>query len=155
MTRIRFGLLFAIVLVIPLGCHRSQTPAKVYGTVTYKGQHVTAGNVTFHSEDKGSYNGTLNEQGHYEIVDLPTGPMTVTVETEFLNPKKKAPAYGGKKGQESVDERRKAGFGPPNAGKDDSSRYVKIPPKYSDPHSSDLKVTIESGRHEHNFDLKD
>jgi hypothetical protein len=154
MTRIRFGLLLAAVLVM-VGCTRNKTPSKVYGTVTYKKQPVKAGSVTFHSKDQGSYTGTLNEQGGYEIPDMPAGEMTVTVETEYLNPNKKAPVYGGKRAGVSQDERSKAGYGPPGGRVDETTRYVKIPKKYADPDTSDLKVTIETGRQQKDFDLND
>jgi hypothetical protein len=133
MYLLRIGLFTSLTLVFVFGCGRqSQTPARVKGVVTLNGQPVKGGNVTFHSADLGSYRATLSETGTYELIDLPAGSMKVTIETEFLNPKKKAPDYGTamKKG---------GGGGPPGG---DMRRMMEAaggggPPRPPDPKAAE------------------
>jgi hypothetical protein len=141
-----------------VGCAKNpQAPAKVSGQVTYKGAPVPAGNIVFHSEDKGSYNCALGTDGTYEIVDIPTGELIVTVDNEFLNPKTRPPDYGGGKGAalyaERVAAERKAGM--MIKGPEASGQYVKIPSKYHSSKTSPLSVTVEKGRQIKNFELTD
>lgn len=157
MRTLRLGLFAALALVLAAGCRTSPNPAKVSGKVTYKGQPVKGGDIVFHS-DQGTYRGTLGQDGSYEIVDLPVGEMKVTVDTEFLNPDKKATTYGGGRGDKMTNERlaaeRAAGRGP--ASRDEQlARYTKIPPKYSNVASTDLKTTLEKGKQTRDFELKD
>jgi hypothetical protein len=153
MQKVRLGLFVALALLAAAGCRNSPTPAKVSGRVTYKGQPLKGGEVAFHS-DQGTYRGSLSEDGAYEMTDLPAGEFTVTVNTEFLNPAKKAPAYGGGRGDATTKERLKAGFGPPNP---DSQRaqYTKIPKKYASVEASGLKATLGKGKQTKDFELKD
>jgi hypothetical protein len=171
MLKFRLGLFVLLALVLAAGCHRTNAPSKVSGKVTYKGQPVKAGNIIFHSEDSGSYPASLNQDGTYEIVDVPMGAMTVTVETEFLNPDKRTPGYPGMGGlrsgvgqgaakgaamdKERVAAERKAGVGGPLSKEDMAARYVKVPLKYGLPRSSPLKVTLEAGKQVKDFDLTD
>ena len=100
MRSYQFAVAAAAALGVAAGCGpKSQTPAKVSGTVTYKGQPLKGGNITFHSEDKGNYNGSINEDGTYAIFDVPTGTMKVSIDTEFLNPDRKIPDYATTKGR--------------------------------------------------------
>jgi hypothetical protein len=153
MRTLRLGLL-ALALGLLLGCGRgSQVPAKVSGKVTYKGQPVPAGSITFHSEDKGSYSGTLGEGGAYEIPDLPAGTLKVTVETESVNPNKKNPTYEKGRGGAIDNEYQKAMQRP---GQNDAGKnYVKIPAKYAKPETTDLSVTLKAGKQTQDFELKD
>jgi hypothetical protein len=156
MTKFRLGLLVALFLSLVAGCAKNKrAPATVSGTVTYKGQAVTAGNVTFHSQDMGSYNTSLAPDGTYQIVDVPKGELVVTVETESANPDKKTPDYGRGKGSKMYAERmameKKMGspLGQP------AGKYLKIPAKYATPKDSPLKVTLEAGKQVKDFELTD
>jgi hypothetical protein len=158
MLKFRLGLLLALVLGLVAGCGtNSATPARVSGTVTYNGQPVKAGNISFHT-DKGSYSSSLSATGTYEIVDLPMGSAAVTIETESQNPDKKAQAYGGGMGPK-MDPGKMAGGAPAGAGgkskEEMAALYVKIPAKYADPKTTTLNVTLERGRQVKNFDLTD
>lgn len=154
MRTVRLGLFAALAFTLAAGCRSSPYQAKVSGHVTYKGQPVKGGNIVFHAADQTAYPGTLNEDGTYELTTLPPGEMTVTIITEHLNPNKKAPAYGGGRGDAITKERMKAGFGPPNP---DSQRaqYTKVPKKYADEKTTDLKATLEKGKQVKDFELKD
>ncbi len=153
MRIVRLGLFAALALTLAAGCRNSQTPAKVSGKVTYKNEPVKGGDIAFHSE-QGTYRSSINQDGTYEISDLPAGSMTVTIITEHLNPDKKTPTYGGGRGDAITKERMKAGFGPPNPDAQ-RSQYTKVPKKYSDEKTSDLKADLKKGKQEVNFELKD
>ena len=157
MYKVRLGLFAALALVLAAGCRTSLTPAKVTGKVTYKGEPVKGGEIAFHS-DQGTYRSSIGQDGSYDISDLPVGEMTVTVDTEFLNPDKKQQIPGGARGMASMNERlkaeRAAGRGPASR-EDQLARYTKIPVKYSNPASTDLKTKLEKGKQTRDFELKD
>jgi hypothetical protein len=146
-----------LILVIAVGCSTSKTPSRVSGKVTYKGEPVGAGTVTFHTKDGGIFYYPLQPDGSYSGADLTTGEMIVTVDTEAANPKRSGTVYGGK-GKEGgpsdymkkMKERGAVPEGPIIDGK-----YVKIPDKYMTKEKSPLKVNLTKGQNENNFDLKD
>jgi hypothetical protein len=153
----RLGLLAAFFLGLAAGCGEpSQTPSRVTGMVKYNGQPVPSGTITFHSEDKGPYSAVLAEDGTYEIADLPSGKMVVTVECETFNTNRNLPAYGGARGNAMTNERleaeRQAGR-TINPGTE--RKYVKIPAKYAKPATSGLTATLETGRQTKIFELTD
>jgi hypothetical protein len=158
MLRFRIGLCFALLAGLFAGCTANpNAPARISGIVTYKGNPLPAGSIAFVSDEQGhQYGGPLSPDGSYEVRDLPTGPMIVTVETEYLKPEKKAPDYGGGKGAKMYAERVAVeGKGGAAAAKAPPEQYVKIPAKYGNSKTSPLTITIESGRQVKNFDLVD
>jgi hypothetical protein len=96
-----------LCLVILLGCgKKSLTPASVSGTVSYKGKPVKAGQISFYPKEGGLYPTSLKDDGTYSIIGVPSGEMTVAIETESANPNK--PTYGrgqGGKGGGAVGPR--------------------------------------------------
>jgi hypothetical protein len=159
MRATRLGLLAALTLGLSAGCSaNSNAPAKVAGKVTYNGNPLPAGTITFYSEDKGDYSSALMEDGSYTISDLPAGNLMVTVETESYNPKKKGPAYGGSKGaaiDKEYAEAMSKGGGQEGGHGDATKNYVKIPAKYGGKDSSGLTVTLKAGKQMKDFELKD
>lgn len=175
---------FLVLVAAVVGCGGSQTPAKLKGIVTYKGQPLPGGNMTFSSDSGGGGGATINSDGSYSVTDLPVGTISVAIDTESFNPdRSKIPSYGDKKEKNSgsrpaagskVPEggesgmqamRRKAegvggggagggGFGPASA-EDLAKMYVKIPSKYSDKRTSGLRVEVTRGVNEKNFELTD
>jgi hypothetical protein len=150
-----------LFLVLVLGCSRSSTPAKVSGKVTYKGEVVSGGLITFHNENGGIYSYNLKfEDGTYSGADLPLGEMVVTIDTEALNPEgRQKREYKGGKDKMGADPNEykakmqkmgKVPEGPVAVGK-----YVKLPAKYNDPKKSPLKVTLVKGQNKNDFDLAD
>jgi hypothetical protein len=144
-----------LCLVLVFGCEKGNpnAAATVTGKVTYKGEPVTAGVVTFNPKKEGPVSSaTLNADGTYSITEAPAGDFTITVDTESLNPDRKAPAYGppgaGAGGGSSPPPPGVAAA-PSSAGK-----YVKIPKKYSDPESSPLKATLGAGKQVKDFSLE-
>src|SRR5438132_935181 len=100
MLPVRLGLLLLLVLTLMAGCgQKSNTPAHVSGKVTYKGQPVPGGDLAFHSPDKGVAHTFLKSDGTYELAQVPTGTLKVTIDTEFLNPNQHKGAYPGMQGK--------------------------------------------------------
>jgi len=157
----RFVLLLPLLVVIAFGCGRSnkRDPSIASGKVTYKGQEVSAGTITFHpvsQKEGGGFGFPLGPDG-YTAVSLPAEEMVVTVETESANPKTPKPTYGqgGQKGGQN-DYRQKMqekGVVPEASGS--SGTYVKIPKKYDDKKTSPLRATLTPGKNNLPFELKD
>jgi hypothetical protein len=142
--------LLPLCLVLLSGCDSGRSaPAVISGTVTYNGNPVTGGDITFHTA-AGGYSATINPDGTYTVAQVPDGEATVTVLTEGLNPAKKPQTYGGARGKGQM------GSPAPEGAKTGSSgQYVKIPKKYETKETSDLKVTITRGKQTHPLTLKD
>jgi hypothetical protein len=155
MLKIRLGLCTALSLGLLAGCFNSRSPqaeGRISGQVKYKGTPVPGGSILFHTDGKGVYGSPIQADGTYEVRDLPTGTLVVTVETESANPAKKAPEYGGDKGAKMYAERMKA-EGRVAAEKSKVGEYRKIPEKYANPKRSPLTVEIVAGRQVKDFDL--
>ena len=169
------ALLFLLSLGLTLGCgSKKSAPAQLSGTVTYKGAAVTGGTLAFHS-DAGVYTAVIKADGTYTVADLPEGEMVVTVDTENLNPEHKTPVYNeksggaagakyGKSGQPAAPPqgspkegkaKQETSPAPEGAPKAEVGQYVKIPRTYSDKTKSSLKVTLQAGKQQQNFELKD
>jgi len=159
-----------MLLVLAAGCTRNPSaPASISGKITYNGQLVTGGSIAFLTETQTPYTGSIKADGTYTIVDLPEGPMTVTIETISANRTPSSQGYGGAQGKamEKAMEKGAAGEGgrmpgpggrspgPPGAEPDAGGAYVKIPAKYADATMSDLKVTVTKGKNQHDFTLTD
>ncbi len=90
-----------LMLVVGLGCSKGNmnTPAKLSGTVKYKGSPVTGGTMTLIPEGGGAIPVVIKPDGSYVAQDLPTGNVKVIIETESMNPHKKAdPSKYGQQG---------------------------------------------------------
>lgn len=180
MKRILIGLAPAILLTA-IGCGGSNA-GSVEGKVTFDGKPVTGGTVVFYSET-GSYSVGIRPDGTYSITDMPPGEMSVTVETESVNPNNKKPQtyqgqsqggpgggkgmYGGGGGGSGGPPK---GPGGPQVGPDGKKytqeqspipegantaqgEYVKIPDKYADKAKSGIKKTITGGKQKVDIEL--
>jgi hypothetical protein len=158
----RLGLLF--VLAALSGCS-GQGQGKVTGQVLFEGQPLPGGWVNFRPVDprKNAVAVALDEHGHFEAV-LPVGEVEVSIDNRELEPVEPLVAGGLPAGlpklspevakvlsAEKIEKSR-----PKRKDKDKdkakekaalpgSSRYVKIPDRYYDPASSNLKFTVERG----------
>jgi hypothetical protein len=100
----------------------------VMGKVTYKGQPLAGGTITFVSKDgKAKVAATITEDGTYKAT-VPAGEYAVAISTEVL--KKKADP------------------------KDPPKPLPKIPAKYGDPQTSGLTVVVKEGKNEITIELK-
>lgn len=151
----RFALLALLTFTLVSGCgpKNRTAPARVNGTVRYKGETVPGGNITFHSKDKGSYNSSIGRDGSYSVVDVPDGEMVVTVETESINPNRKVRSLGPQ--ADKMYAERMAAEGRSAMEKMPAEAYKKVPTKYGDPKTSTLKATLTAGKQSKDFDLTD
>jgi hypothetical protein len=158
-TARRFVSLLLIVFLLLAGCH-SGTAAKVSGKITYKGEPVPSGSITFHNAQGGVFQYALRGAA-YSGSDMPVGEeLAVTIETESANPDGKNKAnYGqgeGKAGGDPNDYMNKMKqMGKIPTSPTNDGPYVKIPEKYSSKETSGLKVTLGRGTNVHDFDLTD
>jgi hypothetical protein len=161
-VRLRLSMVFLLLMSFAVGCGtNTNTPASISGKVTYKGQVVTAGTITFQMNEGGAYTRAIPAGGTYSIPDLPAGEAVVVIETESANPAKKKEEYKGGSGKFKT-------AGPPSgkapqaspppdgvaAGGSSGGAYVPIPEKYASPKTSPLRVTIQAGSQTRNFELE-
>jgi hypothetical protein len=89
----------------------------------------------------------LDANGNFSGTDLPAQEVTVTVDTEALNPNRKKQVYGGGAGQPSPI--------PGGGTTTNTANYVKIPARYAKKQTSDLKITLTNGEQVRDIELKD
>jgi hypothetical protein len=161
----------AISLTFAFGCgsKNPNAPANVRGKVLYNGKPVTGGTIFFHTAEQGTFSGGISPDGTYDLTDLVTGDMIVTVDTESINPDRKQQVYDGSTSKGSGKQAmygNKTASGPKTGKVSEASPvpsdaptsrvvYLKIPAKYSDKTQSNLKVTLSNGSNKNNFDLTD
>jgi hypothetical protein len=138
------GALAVAVCVAVFGCG-GVGKGTITGKVTYKGQTLKGGRVTYSVKGK-SVLAEIGEDGTYTAADVPTGEAKVTVQTSYLQQMARAPKY---KVPEGAPEGYKAG-GDPSAAK----RYVAIPPNYEDLELTNLTYNVKSGNQTNDIDLK-
>ncbi|HEY7326436.1 MAG TPA: hypothetical protein VH592_02270, partial [Gemmataceae bacterium] len=146
----RFFLIVPLFLAIVVGCaSKSQTPCSVSGKVTYKGQTVTGGTISFsrtQEELSGSYGFSIKRDGTYEGSSLPAEEYVVVIETESINPDRPAKTYqprgmrtqGGKKIDANTYKQKMQEMGKMPGVKEEQGTYVKIPKQYGDKKTSPL-----------------
>lgn len=130
---VRFLVLLALLSV---GCSR---PNRVSGTVTYDGQPLPAGRVTFLCDGEGRpvLSGTIGPDGAYEIENPPVGRARVSVET--FKPQPKPPPTGDViPSSDPFDTLIPAPW-------EDVGPYVPIPNRYGSVKTSGLEFLIEPG----------
>ncbi len=154
-------LLSLAILSIPLvlaGCTKNpNAPAQISGVVKYNGKPLPAGTIVFHDAEGKAYSTSIHQDGKYELTDVPTGEMKVTVDTEDFNPAKVQPTYGGQRAAKMGMSETPAppGLGAPPSVEDKKAVYVKIPEKYRTASSSGLSATLKKGKNTQDFDLTD
>jgi len=128
--------------------------------VIYKGQPLPGGIVTFLTKDNHSVSATIQEDGTYEITKVPTGSVTICVETESLNPVM-PPAQAGmgvRKEQGFIMPESMRGRVPKEMARPEepplTGKYVKIPKKFTDPEQSGLTYVVQRGKQVHDIELK-
>lgn len=131
-----------VVLLLPVlaGCGGKRT-GFVTGKVTFRGQPVTSGAVTFYSEDGRVDSGQLSIEGNYTIAQAPRGVVKVTVVPGQPRPAPKLnkSVPGGVSSVEHPKTEQPPTHGaragaPPN-----------FPKKYHDPDKSGLTYTVTGG----------
>jgi hypothetical protein len=119
----------------------------VHGQVPLNGAPVPWGRITFVGETGDRVSKTSQiKNGRYEIKDIPTGPVKITVESF------KAPALA----PASATNPMVKGFGPPKGAEpppEVAGKYLPIPPRYGSTDTSDLEYTVGRGNQEHDVPL--
>jgi hypothetical protein len=156
MTKLRLLLCAVFPLaVILLGCAPNpQAPAKVSGSLTYKGQPIKGGSMKFYGADGVGYDAQISDDGTYTANDIPEGELVVVVETESINPGKKGapPIRDQDKRSKMQQQQPPPDRAPPPTA---TAAYTKIPEKYSNRNTSPLTVQVKRGRQVINIDLTD
>jgi hypothetical protein len=138
----------AALLVVGIGCkggRRSAQHTPVSGNVTYKGQPVTGGQLTFVGDDWININAIIDENGHYEI-NAPVGNVKIAIDNRMMIQRG------------SVQKAASKGAGPRPGGPEATplkGKYVQLPNKAYDPTTSGLTYTVTSGPQTHNIEVTD
>jgi hypothetical protein len=153
------GLFLGLGMVAAAGCGPSF--AKVTGKVTYQGNPLKGGTVTFIPVGEGKTFSTLiQEDGTYTMDHVETGKYKVCVETTSVKPDPSNPT-----GSTMVDPRIKNVPPPgaklpegyvlanPGGAAERAKRYVPIPPQYGDPQKTTLTVEVKGGSFPHDIPL--
>ena len=113
-------------LILASGCN--DMGAEVTGKVTFKGQPLRAGRVTFHHPDRPGRNviATIREDGTYHAYAVPVGQVKVTVQP--LPPRSK----GSPRGQLHTGVKK-------------ADRVPPVPVQYTDPATTDLICPVRRG----------
>jgi hypothetical protein len=132
-----------LFLLALAGCSRNGPSGVVTGKVSYKGETLTAGIVAFNlpggQEGKSA---PISADGTYKAEGVPLGQVVVTVTTPTAQPPTAEQAAKN-------PFLKKKGYVPKQGVK-----VVSIPPKYSKPALSDLRLTVHEGTQPFDIDLK-
>jgi hypothetical protein len=156
-TRALPGFGLAFMLPILAGC--APGTGTVSGKITYNGKPLPGAIVMFQPAAAGQNPVTLalDAESRYSVT-LPTGEVSVTVNTRDIVPKvsMKMPAPGPE-----PDDKAKGGpEGGADAAKGDgdarpAGNRMPIPDRYAKVETSGLKYTVKSGNQTYDIDLKD
>jgi len=120
------GSCFVLLLaLVGTGCsEKGGATGTVSGTVSYGGQTLPVGSVTFLSEDGRTAAAEINKDGTYKVGNVPVGTVKVGVSTPQAAP---VPALGGDM---------------PGM---NTAKPVIVPQKYASPQTSGLTMTVKKG----------
>ena len=147
------SLILTCILLCFVGC--GPRTGVVSGEVTYKGKPVPGGLLTFRPSDP-SHNSVsyeLDRDGKYSL-ELPVGEAIICIDNREFEPRPATapaippgmslPAEVVKSMQASSKESAKV-----------SDRWVKLPEKYYQVETSDLKITVKGGPQTEVIEFKD
>src|SRR5262249_24581959 len=148
-------LLLMALLLTAVGCGGTyKNRGKVKGTVVFFDKHLTAGTVTFQTEDGRIGSGNIDFNGNYTVSDAPVGSCKVTVAAPRVA---NAPAASRHppKPRPGMPPMQAPGAGGPEDTSTlvDPSKIVQIPGKYASPDPSGLTFLVERGEQTWNITL--
>ena len=143
--RLLSAALFLSIGLWATGCGSS---ASVSGKVSYKGQTVKGGTVSFIGPDNWTGMSQIAEDGSYTISKAPHGQVKIIVETKTAKPN----AMMSRMPKPPKDAPVPKGSMYDTQGQAD--RYVAIPDRYADKDKSGLTYEVKSGKQEHNISLE-
>ena len=147
------------------GCGPSNNGSTVSGKVTYKGEPLNGGTIKLYSDAAPTAGGAdhsfhiaIKPDGTFTASNVPTGTMTVTVETQAPQTKG-GPNIDPATGM-PVSMKPPANFDPNQiksspAATAGAPKLTAIPQKYADPKTSGLTWEIKPGQQKKDFDLTD
>jgi hypothetical protein len=128
------------------GCGASAS--SVSGKVTYKGQLVKGGTVTFFGADNWTSSCRIGEDGTYTILKVPPGQVKITVETQTAKPNPMASRMPKPPKDTPMPE------GSMYTTQGQADRDVPIPEQYADKERSGLTYEEKKGdKQVHNIEL--
>jgi hypothetical protein len=152
-------LCLAVGLLVPAaGCSRQKAKsveyAEVSGKVTYKGNPLPGGRVTFVHPDGFTGVGDIDDKGNYKV-NAPIGADKIGVDNTMLQ---KAGGFMGRRGGGGPPAKMPTLKGDPTRQDQEqphvpTGRYVNIPDKYHDPDQSGLTHTVVAGAQTHDIKL--
>jgi hypothetical protein len=119
-----------------LGCGENKNEGEVSGTVTYQGQPLPYGTVTFFDSSNKFLASSVISNGKYAIKVPVLGPVKITVTTPDNS--------SGGRGSKGV-ARSKRG---------ETITVIPIPAKYGNADQSGLTYTVKPGENTYNIDLQ-
>lgn len=136
-----------------MGCG-GQREGTVTGKVLIEGAPLPGGLVTFRPADpkRNAVSAELDAQGNYRAV-LPSGEVKVCVDNRDLEPTGPIDSILPPGLPPTVAKALQPTKSSPQASKS-SSRFVRIPEKYHDIETSELKFTVQGGNQQHDIELK-
>jgi hypothetical protein len=114
------------------GC--SAPVATVEGQVRLGGQPLPGGSIILFCEDGQIVRGMIDQQGHYQVVNVPYGTARVAIQVHRPQPEG---LYLSQQLPPVIEGPVAPGRLPPNP-----SRFVSLPPRYSIPEESGLSVQV-------------
>jgi hypothetical protein len=135
----RRPLVFLVLLAV-LGCGGNKNVGQVSGTVTYQGNRLPIGSVSFLDSNNQWLTSAPIAKGWYVIpVKVPVGPVKIIVTTPG--------ASSGESGRRRSPVARKHKAGEPTS-------VISIPAKYGSADQSGLTYTVQPGSQKHHIDLQ-
>jgi hypothetical protein len=129
-----------LLLLAAAGCGNTGT---VSGRVTYKGEPVPGGVITFYGANGRTDSGRIEADGRYAVYQAPLGEVKVTVVRPKVGPPPRV-----FKGREPPRHPDAAGSAPAP-----SDKVMILPDRFKDPSTSGLTVTVKGGSQTTDIDL--
>jgi hypothetical protein len=156
---------WSLIVCLLLGTAGCASNGTISGKVLYRGKPLPGGTVTFlPAGGKGAFNSEIQQDGSYNLTQVPPGEVTIIVETESKNPAPQInPQVGAKEAKNVKNMREKR--------QEEKTRmlewrtrsqprlpskeqYVPIPASYKDPDKSGLTYTVTGGSQTYDIELK-
>jgi hypothetical protein len=135
------------------GCGKADNQPILRGKITYNREPLGGGTLTLIPMDgkNRSVSVPIGTDGTYIVASPPQGEMKVTIETQSVQMMSgggdfKIPAGKGPPPQAQIKQ--------PDIDKSKLPHFVAIPSKYADPKLTPLRITIEKGKNNKDFDLE-
>lgn len=131
LTRYASSFVFAVATVGAVGCSGEKPTGSVAGVVKYKGSPLAAGEVNFISKTGAAASAKIDASGQYKVSgELETGEYKAYVQAP--RPEPQAPGT-----------------------KTAAASKFDLPPKFRDPGSSGVTVTVKAGSNDIPIEFKD